>query len=308
MTQNTLDWKEAVNEYLVAIEEQTAQWAEVSEQANEDVEGALNDSATATENLTDESEKLKDMINDEVIPAIEDELDWVRKQTDAYAKQRGELLALIRTYEDYINTINQQIKKEASPGYDKNTDYSAVMAGYLASGGAIDSDIWKELERQRETKIEGEGLKKDYYGSRVGEKDYNPQASNKWYEDKDAVNEILKKLGIQTFSSGGYTGDWGPEGKLAILHEKEVVLNAEDTSNLLHAISFIRDIISMIDTQATYASLRNQMSVPGVLANSEALEQTVTIHAEFPNVINHNEIEEAFNNLINTASQYANRK
>ena len=308
MTQNTEDWKIAVNDYLIEVEDQTAQWAEISEQANEDVEDALDDTSEATENLTDESENLKDMINREVIPAIEDELDWVRKQTDAYAKQRGELLALIRTYEDYINTINQQIKKEASPGYDKNTDYSAVMAGYLASGGAIDSDIWKEVERQREAKIEGEGLKKDYYGSRVGEKDYNPQASNKWYEDKDAVNEILKKLGIQTFSSGGYTGDWGPEGKLAILHEKEVVLNAEDTSNLLHAISFIRDIISMIDTQATYASLRNQMSVPGVLANSEALEQTVTIHAEFPNVINHNEIEEAFNNLINTASQYANRK
>lgn len=308
MTQNTEDWKIAVNDYLIEIENQTVQWAEVSEQANEDVEDALYDTSEATENLTDESENLKDIINREVIPAIEDELDWVRKQTDAYAKQRGELLALIRTYEDYINTINQQIKKEASPGYDKNTDYSAVMAGYLASEGAIDSDIWKELERQREAKIEGEGLKKDYYGSRVGEKDYNPQASNKWYEDKEAVNEILKKLGIQTFSSGGYTGDWGPEGKLAILHEKEVVLNAEDTSNLLHAISFIRDIISMIDTQATYASLRNQMSVPGVLANSEALEQTVTIHAEFPNVINHNEIEEAFNNLINTASQYANRK
>jgi hypothetical protein len=39
-----------------------------------------------------------------------------------------------------------------------------------------------------------------------------------------------------------------------------------------------------------------------------AVEQDVTIHAEFPNVQNHLEIEEAFNDLINTASQYANRK
>ena len=64
----------------------------------------------------------------------------------------------------------------------------------------------------------------------------------------------------------------------------------------------------MIDTQATYASLRNQMSVPGVTTTSETLEQTVTIHAEFPNATDHNEIEEAFNNLVNRASQYANRK
>jgi hypothetical protein len=27
-------------------------------------------------------------------------------------------------------------------------------------------------------------------------------------------------------ATGGYTGEWGPEGKLAILHEKEIVLNA----------------------------------------------------------------------------------
>jgi hypothetical protein len=29
--------------------------------------------------------------------------------------------------------------------------------------------------------------------------------------------------------TGGYTGDWGPDGKIAMLHQKELVLNAEDT-------------------------------------------------------------------------------
>jgi hypothetical protein len=42
--------------------------------------------------------------------------------------------------------------------------------------------------------------------------------------------------------------------------------------------------------------------------NSEILEQNVHIEASFPGVSDRNEIEEAFNNLINTASQYANRK
>jgi hypothetical protein len=37
------------------------------------------------------------------------------------------------------------------------------------------------------------------------------------------------------------------------------------------------------------------------------LEQTVTITAEFPNATDRNEIEEAFNTLINKASQYANK-
>ena len=39
----------------------------------------------------------------------------------------------------------------------------------------------------------------------------------------------------------------------------------------------------------------------------QPLEQEVTIHAEFPNVTDHNEIEQAFDTLINRATQHANR-
>ena len=113
---------------------------------------------------------------------------------------------------------------------------------------------------------------------------------------------------ILQLKTGGYTGEWGPEGKLAILHEKEMVLNANDTENLLQTISFIRDIISQIDTQANMASLFNMSPTSGISAMNEVLEQTVTIHAEFPNATNHSEIEEAFKSLVNRASQYANRK
>jgi hypothetical protein len=43
------------------------------------------------------------------------------------------------------------------------------------------------------------------------------------------MKELLKKAGIQGYDTGGYTGSWGSEGKLAILHEKELVLSSEDT-------------------------------------------------------------------------------
>jgi hypothetical protein len=52
----------------------------------------------------------------------------------------------------------------------------------------------------------------------------------------------------------------------------------------------------------------NMSATSGISTGSETLEQSVTIHAEFPNATNHNEIEEAFNNLVNRASQYANRR
>ena len=41
---------------------------------------------------------------------------------------------------------------------------------------------------------------------------------------------------------------------------------------------------------------------------NDVLEQQVHIDASFPNVTDRNEIQEAFNTLINVASQYANRK
>lgn len=110
-------------------------------------------------------------------------------------------------------------------------------------------------------------------------------------------------------ATGGYTGEWGPEGKLAILHEKEIVLNAQDTENLLAAVGTLRVILNTIDTHSMSAQIGGMLSTPGFTGGgSEVLEQNVKIEASFPGVQDRNEIEEAFNNLINRASQYANRK
>ena len=110
-------------------------------------------------------------------------------------------------------------------------------------------------------------------------------------------------------ATGGYTGDWGNSPRLAWLDQKELVLNSEDTSNILSAVGMIRDIAQIIDLTASSTSgmLSNLFSA-NVSPNSETLEQTVTITADFPNVQNRSEIEEAFDNLINKAAQYANRK
>lgn len=115
---------------------------------------------------------------------------------------------------------------------------------------------------------------------------------------------------VQSYDTGGYTGDWGPEGKLALLHQKELVLNAQDTENFLTATTMLREISQMLDTNALIASL-GAISLSAMSVNTEAdkvLQQEVTIHADFPNVNDHKEIEMAIDNLINAASQYANRK
>ena len=116
------------------------------------------------------------------------------------------------------------------------------------------------------------------------------------------------KKDLQGFKTGGYTGDWNSSnGKLAMLHEKELVLNANDTKNILNAVGILRGVTRSLGqalmNQMANISANNTSAIAGGL-NSNGLEQNVHIDAQFPNVVNSNEIETALNNLVNMASQH----
>ena len=126
---------------------------------------------------------------------------------------------------------------------------------------------------------------------------------NKNLENKQTFGPISK------FDTGGYTGAWGSSGRIAVLHEKELVLNKEDTKNMLHGIEMIRQISNVIDLNAfSTAGYMSSMNVNRINLNAQPLEQHVTISAEFPNATNKEEIYSAFNELVNLASQYAGKK
>ena len=112
-----------------------------------------------------------------------------------------------------------------------------------------------------------------------------------------------------TNDDGGYTGAWGPSGKLAILHEKEMILTKDETSQFFAHLNMMESILSTLDLYAASQALGGLLTSPtSVGGENGTLEQNVKIEASFPGVTDRNEIEEAFNNLINKASQYANRK
>lgn len=95
-----------------------------------------------------------------------------------------------------------------------------------------------------------------------------------------------------------------------MLHQKELVLNAHDTENMLNTIQMVRDIVASIDTRAAAASVANiSAGYAGATAGGpQTLDQNVHIEANFPNVTDHNEIELAITGLVNRASQYVGRK
>ena len=115
------------------------------------------------------------------------------------------------------------------------------------------------------------------------------------------------------FDTGGYTGNWNSsEGKLAILHEKELVLNKEDTINMLKMLEIVRNTQQMqLKTRMTQFNneiqniLKQTNQVGKIQSQTDSIEQSVKIAATFPNVNSKKEIEEALINLTNKAAQFA---
>ena len=118
-----------------------------------------------------------------------------------------------------------------------------------------------------------------------------------------------KKGKAAKFDSGGYTGDWDTsDGKFAILHEKELVLNQSDTQNLLNSVQILRDLAT--NAQLGMSSRLSDVEVfrSAVFnGDKDTIEQNVQITATFPNVNSKQQIEDAFNDLINLATQRAMR-
>ena len=114
---------------------------------------------------------------------------------------------------------------------------------------------------------------------------------------------------VASGDTGLYTGAWGKEGKFLMAHEKELLLNKTDTENILNAVSFVRSLNSSLLT--TLANIGGGASTKAAIPASNAdqtIEQKVEITATFPNVNVKGEIEEAFDELINLATQHAFKK
>ena len=122
---------------------------------------------------------------------------------------------------------------------------------------------------------------------------------------------------ITSLDTGGYTGKWNSKkGKMAVLHEKELVLNAKDTENILSAVQLMRKQQNLLNALSVSAIAQKQAMLDRINARIAAdvstaatdLNQNVHIEASFPNVRDSRQIEEAFDNLVNMAAQYANKK
>ena len=98
--------------------------------------------------------------------------------------------------------------------------------------------------------------------------------------------------------------------KLADVQKKGMLMIESTAKELMNSLEFVDDVMRIIELNAGMqsfglGSLSTSNSAMGV---EPALQQEITIHAEFPDATDHNEIEAAFDSLFVRASQFANRK
>jgi hypothetical protein len=324
MTTQTQLWMSNVDTYVAGVEAAMGRYEAGVDKIEQSVGTDLATLKTKTEDIKKENEALTKSITDPdkgLIKAIKDEITEVGKLTIEYSKMRAEMEASITAAEDLAAAIGKTIAEES--------DGDEPVSNPTNTNPTNTNPTNTEPTETNPTNTDPPSLTK---GSAVEVK-----SGRRWYYDSygsgpsgpahsgtikytnlkgthpyniDGLGWI-KKEDIVGYDTGGYTGDWeGSYGKLAFLHKKEMILNAKDTENLLATMNILDKIISTIDLYSSNAQLGGMLSSPGYgnFSEAEMLEQNVHIEASFPSVTDHNEIEEALNNLINRASQYAHRK
>ena len=124
-------------------------------------------------------------------------------------------------------------------------------------------------------------------------------------------NEALKYV-LDNYDTGGYTGNWNSsDGRVAVLHQKELVLNAKDTENILSAVNATRKLSYLKQlNNIKSGSIGIKEALTRANSNNiagDTIKQRVEIKAEFPNVQDAREIETALLELANSAYQHAYR-
>ena len=224
---------------------------------------------------------------------------------DATTKNMNDLVKTIKEMGESLQKWVEEMTKLAVV-FNSNADYFDLMIKALKNNDMDSAEKYAEYRAMKISLDPNSYGQYDWSSKEVMVEDFQKQGI--WLSDEKA-DSLWNKYSSTTkkYDTGGYTGEWGQDGRLAVLHQKELVLNASDTANMLDIVNVVRDIVRQIDAQALYSRGR-RFDLPRIETRAETLEQNVHIEANFPNATSHQEIEQAFDNLINLASQYANKK
>ncbi len=154
----------------------------------------------------------------------------------------------------------------------------------------------------------------DSIEAEIAEMEKRLELQKKELEYQKLINDaITVQKDAMAIGGGGKGGSAYDKYELLYEQELEMLKHQEDMQlrmqdNALINTDILTRILEVLEMHTMNAQLGGMLASPGVIGQPEQLlEQSVVIEAHFPDATNSSEIEEAFNSLINRASQYANR-
>ena len=327
----------ATDRMAEAMENYQDRTSEAMDQAGYDIDNLAEDIGDRSDEVTEDAQNAADeaeRLEDEYEQHLGDAMDATIDFTENYGQA---IQNCIDENNRIIDSINDVIAALAEMASTAESSYNNINIPNVPSGGGSDTPGAGGGTSGGETGGDTGNVKPAYdYTIAAGDtligitsaKKTNPNSSWKtlYAANQSTIDNEAKRRGMDPgghwifpgtvlkipagFDTGGYTGDWGSSmGKFAMLHQKELVLNADDTSNMLDIVSMVRDISKMIDMNALSSMIASGLTAATVSSSkNDVIEQHVEITAEFHDATTATEITDAFENLINRATQYANRK
>ena len=296
-----------------------------------DTTESINKAKDATDKLGVATDSLNEKLGAELgaidqakekIAAYEKELMAAKESTSALAGQLAQTQADLTAqtketekwkvkYEDYDKSVKQQQEEEKRAKEASKNGKSGSGSG--SKNFSVGDTVWYD------------GNSAGYYTSYKDTPNWTYANEAGWYEAYNKNNGMtalstgggtnlwawVEDFHLTKYKSGGYTGIWNggldeDNGRLALLHQKELVLNQEDTENILEAVQVMRSIMDITKMASLGSSGFDARRISQTAADT--IEQRVEIIAEFPNANSANDIREALLGLSDSAMQYAYRE
>lgn len=246
-----------------------------------------------------------------------------------------------KALEEFLNKLEsyeeESLNRMEYTGFNAQTDYTAAIGNYIgqqASAGKTAEELLKDETLIRYAyelgnKLHSEELKEAGHTTVVERWDQRNEYDAMSYLTA-TIADIMKSVQEGVWKAYENTVDeWSVQNKNKIdeqyktasggliktpqvrsLAEEgpELVLNADDTQNILNAVKHMREVVKMkmqnINTNLGKKT-EDVVERSNTIQDIQQIDQQVHIDATFPNVSVASEIEEAFSNLVNQAVQYA---
>ena len=307
-TQNAKDQADAVTDILGSVGIEVGKLADAFNTANTDINSSVTSMVASTKTSLAE-------FNTSLDTSIQKIKEYAAAASAAFGKT-GDAYVATGDVTGFTGDLSKQYMNAVAKGdMELANQLLEARKGKMAGMDANTLSSLIDDERLQKWTTYYNNPDSVYYEAAHDMLDYvnnGGSALQWWLKVMNKITQDNPYKKPSSFDSGGYTGPWGSEGKLALLHEKELILNKTDTENILDAVNIIRSMSqsitsSLVNDLVDLVGSWNRLTT-NVNSSIEKIPQMITIDASFPNVSVASEIEEAFNDLANQAAQFASIK